>query len=399
VTKLDRHIFTRLLYAIAAVMTVIAVEQLFQHSRSVYPLLISGNLSFGQLLLLWLNLFPLIFYHSLPEIASIAIAIQIHRWIDNNELLTMRNAGMSCARVARPGIAAVVVCALFCAANSLCLMPASWTRVETIRAQPLRAIDPALVVPEVEYQVEPGLSIEYEHRLADGTMKDVIVFDTRDQDGFTLVWSSGGEFLRVGQRSLLQLEKGTAQTKHGEELRRVEFDTLAVPLTMGDVVSPTPRTPGYYEQGIGALLHPPGGVRADAHQPGAWLMEGHYRIVAPLQCLGNGLLVLGLMIPGYRHRVGRWCRLSIAVVSGVATAVLPIPLMPLIADHIQFVPCFYLLAAGPAALGIALLLIGDFPLKKPAHRGLSALRSIGGWAFGSYGFKAALKPAHSSDIP
>jgi hypothetical protein len=54
----------------------------------------------------------------------------------------------------------------------------------------------------------------------------------------------------------------------------------------------------------------------------------------------------------------------LALISAVATAVLPIPIIPLVSNHLEFLPNLYLLAALPAAAGTALLILGDRPRRK-----------------------------------
>ena len=81
-------------------------------------------------------------------------------------------------------------------------------------------------------------------------------------------------------------------------------------------------------------------------------------------CVGVGVLVLGLLIPGSQRRAGRLVRLLAAIVSALAAATLPTPLTTVAIHHLEFLPCFYLLALVPAIVGAALLLSGDAPVRR-----------------------------------
>src|SRR5260370_22623771 len=94
-----------------------------------------GALSLARLLLIWLHILPVIFYHATPEIVSIAVACRYYQWIENNEVLTLRSAGRSSCQISCPGIIVAVLAALFCALNSLYLLPLSWVSLEDIPFQ------------------------------------------------------------------------------------------------------------------------------------------------------------------------------------------------------------------------------------------------------------------------
>lgn len=373
-TTLNRHMLARLAAIIAAVMAIITIEQLLQHSGPLYPLVASGEFPYTRLLVLWINLLPLIFYHSTPEIVSLALTYQYFRWSENNEIVILRNAGLSGLQIARPGIIVSGLFALLCAVNSLYLMPPAWSRVEDIRAAAANIFDPDLLQPGNQQEILPGLTIEFAGRQADGDLKDVLLFDTRGGVGFRLIWAQTGRLIPIAGALTLQLDNGTYHVPDADKLTSMQFDDMSIPVTMGVSLGQKNREKGYYERGVVELLDPPDSVRGDRPLLGQWLAEGHYRIVAPLQCLGNGILVLGLMIPGYYGRSARLRRTLLAALSAVATAVLPILLMPMSANHIEFLPSLYLLAVLPAAAGAELLIFGDRTRRKQ--------RAAGRWAEG-----------------
>jgi lipopolysaccharide export system permease protein len=374
-TTLDRHMLGRLSATIAAVMAIITIEELLQHSGALYPLVASGEFPLTRLLVLWINLLPLILYHSTPEVVSLAITYQYFRWTENSEIVILRSAGLSGLQIARPGIIASGLFALLCGVNSLCLMSPAWSQVEDIRASAANIFDPDLLQPGNQQELLPGLTIEFTGRRADGGLEDVLLFDTRREVGFQLIWARTGRFIPVADALMLRLDNGTYHILDADKLSSVQFDDMSIPVTVGDSAGQKNREKGYYERGVVELLDPPGSVRGYRPLLGQWLTEGHYRIVAPLQCFCNGILVLGLMIPGYYGGSARFCRTLLAALSAVATAVLPIPLITITANHLEFLPLLYLLAVLPAAVGATLLIFGDRARRKR--------RAAGRWAEGS----------------
>jgi hypothetical protein len=128
----------------------------------------------------------------------------------------------------------------------------------------------------------------------------------------------------------------------------------------------TERPRGFYEEPVTRLLNPPIAVRDDSRMLAQWLVEGHRRIVNPLLCVGNVVLVLGLLVP---RRQGRRQTLLfiLAIGSAFATNTLPDPIITMAIRNIDLLPLLYLLPAVPALLG-GLLLAGS-SMRRPMLSG------------------------------
>ena len=360
-TLIERYMVGRLATVVAAILAVVTIEELLQKSQPVYVLVASGDLPLSKLLLLWLNLLPLIFYHSTPEIVAIALAYRYYWWGETNELVALKNAGLSGFQIARPGIVTAALFALFCAVNSLWLMPSAWTRVEDIRLTAVKTVNPELLQPGYQQEVVSGLSIEFAHRLDDGTLTDIVVFDAREDSQFRILWAKSGQFVEAEGKLVLRLEKGSYHVHNTTEWYTADFDSLSLPLRIDDPAALPPRVHGYYEQDIWALFNPPWQIRGVPELRASWLTEGHQRISAPLMCLGVGLLVLGLLVPGNQSRTRRVSKLLVAIVAALAAATLPTPLASLTVRYLELLPCFYLLAVVPGVAGLGLLILGGAP--------------------------------------
>ena len=89
-----------------------------------------------------------------------------------------------------------------------------------------------------------------------------------------------------------------------------------------------------------------------------WLAEGHRRIINPLLCVGNVVLVLGLLVPR-RQGVGQTLMFGLAVASAFATNTLPGPLISMSTLNISLMPVLYLMPTVPAIVGCVLLAGSD----------------------------------------
>jgi lipopolysaccharide export LptBFGC system permease protein LptF len=350
--------FGRLIGATAMVAGVIAAVQVLRKSLPLYGLVMSGAISFEQLLVVWLHVLPVVFYHATPEMASIAVAWMYYRWIENNEIVTLRNAGLSCGEIARPGLIVAVLAGLFCAVNSLLLLAPSWRAVEDIRYQALAHVGIDSLQPGYQQQVIPGVSLAFARRGRDGvTLEDVVVLDRRKEHKAIDIWAQRGGLALASQDRVLWLEHGVYLVRRDGKMERVAFETFSLPLDISLFDDRSPAIGGVYEEAFLRLLSPPDGIREDALRSAAWQTEGHRRLINPLLCCGSVVLVLGLLIPGRQARrfAGR-IRFLIAVLLSLSTNILPNPVFEIASRNIELLPFLYLLPTVPGILGVLLLI-------------------------------------------
>jgi len=350
----------RLTVTTAAIMSVIVVEQILEKSRKLYDLVMAGALPLHRLLLIWFHILPVIFYHASPEIVSIAVAWRYHQWIENNEVLTLRSAGRSCLQIAYPGIVAAVLFASFCALNSLCLLPPSCGILEDIRLEALT--NPSVDALQAGYQQEiiPGLSVGFARRTLDSSiLEDIVVLDSRKEDAFINIWARRGRLLRTDEDLLLLFDRGAYIVRTTTGTEKVDFDTFSLPLESGMLGGMTAHARGFYEEPVTRLLNPPSEVRNDTLVWAQWLAEGHRRIINPLLCVGNVVLVLGLLVPRRQGDFRLKILFLLAVASALATNTLPDPIVLMAIRNIDFLPLLYLLPVVPAIAGWLLLVGSD----------------------------------------
>jgi len=356
VVTIHRRMLGQLTVATAVIMAAVVVEQILHKSPKLYDLVMAGALSLGRLLSIWLYILPVIFYHATPEIVSIAVAFRYYRWIENNEVLILRSAGRSNRQISRPGMTVAVLAALFCALNSLCLLPLSWAKLEDIRFAAAVNLGADGLQPGYQQEIAPGISVAFARRAPDGsTLDDIVVLDGRKEHAFTQIWARHGRFVENDRDLLLLFDSGAYFVHTANGIKKVVFDTFSVPVPIG---GPAQRPHGFYEESIKQLLNPPIQVRNDPMVLAQSLAEGHRRIINPLLCVGNGTLVLGLLVPT-RRRVGQTLMFGLAVASAFATNTLPGPIISMVTRNINLMPILYLMPTVPAIVGGVLLAGSD----------------------------------------
>jgi len=248
---------------------------------------------------------------------------------------------------------------LFCALNSLCLLPWSWARFEDIRFATAVNLSVGALQPGYQQEITPGISVAFARRILDGTtLEDIVALDGRKEHAFTQIWARRGRVLESDGVSLLTLESGTYFVHTATGIKKVDFDAFSLPLTIGAPGGAAQSSRGFYQESVKQLLNPPIEVRTDPMVLAQWLTEGHRRIINPLLCVGNAVLVLGLLVPK-RQRVRQTLGFGLAVASGFATNTLPGPIISMAIRNINLVPVLYLMPTVPAIIGGVLLAGSD----------------------------------------
>jgi hypothetical protein len=261
-----------------------------------------------------------------------------------------------------------VFAASFCALNSLCLLPPSWGSLEDIRLEAV--VNPSVdaLHPGYQQQILPGLSVGFARSSLDGTtLEDIVVLDSRKEHEFIAIWARRGRLLRADEDLLLLFDSGAYIVRTATGTEKVVFDTFSLPLGNGILGGMTARTRGFYEESVTRLLNPPSEVRNDRLVWAQWLAEGHRRIINPLLCVGNAVLVLGLLVPRRQGDFRLKILFVLAVASALATNTLLDPIVLMAIRNIDFLPFLYLLPALPTIAGGLLLVGGD--MRSPMFSG------------------------------
>src|SRR5262249_45100538 len=125
-TVAQRYMFHRVLGHTAALSAVLCSVILLLGTQSLLYLLAQRAISLRLFLQACTLLAPDPVYRGVPFAISIAIVNAYLRWGRNNEIVSLRMAGMSDRALAMPGLLAAAVATLFAASMSLYVLPVAF---------------------------------------------------------------------------------------------------------------------------------------------------------------------------------------------------------------------------------------------------------------------------------
>ena len=353
-----RYMYSRLALAFFGVMAALVLNEMLYKTKELYHLVFANVISMTELLTVWATLMPVVIYQVGQQMVAIALLIRYYLWRQHNEILTMRSMGLSCWQIALPGLMVGVCATIVSAVMGMYVLPESFGRAMEIRAAATTRIAPGMLIEGVQNAITPQMTLSFQRWLSSEIIGGVVLTQDRGPGDFTFIVADRGQFAEKNGTYVLVLENGSQLThKSAEDVRRVSFNELSIPLTAPERAVNSGH--GFYEQPIWKLLNPPEDVRENPAQLGAWLSEGYHRIINPLRCTGCALLLLGVLIPGLQGYAELIVRLLMAIALSFAENSASTIAFVLAQRHAEMCPFLYLLPLMSGGIGAALLFLGD----------------------------------------
>lgn len=361
-TLMQRHMLLRLLAYGGVVTLVFTMVVMLVTTSRLFQLMAQGAMPFGRFCLALTMLLPMELYLEVPLTVTIAVIFAYHEWIRHNEIVALRNAGLTDRALAMPALATAVAALAFTALMSLYLLPISFRVFEDIRYDAGYYNLTTNVLYEGYLQtIAPNLSLSFQKRIASDAIQGVTILDGRKADSFTYIFADRGRFVtedaKPDPERVIVLEHGSYIVRHSpdEKVTPINFDDLVVPLQTSDNAPRGRQWRGFFEERIDTLLNPPPEVRMNPADYGQWIAEGHKRILMPVLCLSYVLFALGVLLRFHYHRSS-----GVLHVLGIAAGVafwhgLFVVTHSLVTRTPSLAPLYYIVAATPAVIGIALL--------------------------------------------
>jgi len=161
-----------------------------------------------------------------------------------------------------------------------------------------------------------GLTVYAREIAPDGAMKDVIIYDTRDDNGATTHTAKTGRIARNGESASLVLQNGNVQQILDDgSLDLIAFDDYQIDLsdmmTRDQVLRRKPSDLYLHE-----LLRPNQRTYAGHKYRQELKAEGHNRLATPIYNLALIMLALCFMIRGEHQRMGYGRKIALCAAIG-----------------------------------------------------------------------------------
>jgi len=321
-------------------------------------LIVNRGLSITVFLEIAMLIFPRFVEVVLPIAMFLAILFSYNRLISESELVVMRAAGLSQARLARPALIMGGVGTALLLLLTTYLLPAANREFKDLQFEIRSHFTSALIQEGVFNTLTDHLTVYVRTRDRLGELGGIVVHDTRDPSRPITLFAERGALIDAADGERVLMLNGSRQQYDMQDgrLSVLSFERYTLELPTGN------DTPGVrYREPDERYFHEllnPDQQSLRSFGPGLAL-ELHVRLVTPLTALVFTLIPLACLLPGEFNRRGQGRRILAAIILAVLFEILDLGSKNLANRAISTVPLLYLVALVPIAVGGWLLLRRD----------------------------------------
>ena len=301
---LQRYFWTQALYPLLLSLAALAALALLTQSLQTLDLIVENRQSGLTFLYITILALPQLIGIIMPLAVFMSALYALNRLNMDSEMIVAKASGFSPWQISSPALRLGMYALIAHLIINLVIQPFAFSQMRgeilkvrtDIASQMVRAGE--FVTPTV------GLTVYAREIASDGGMKDVIIYDTRDESGATTHTAKTGYLARSDETASLVLQDGNVQQiLEDGSLDLVAFDDYQLDLSdvmaMDSVLRRKPSDLYLHE-----LLRPDQRVYATRKHRRELKAEGHNRLATPIHNLALIMLALCFMIRGEHKRMG-----------------------------------------------------------------------------------------------
>lgn len=323
--------------ALVVAFSLTAIVWLTQALRFI-DFIVNRGVSTGTFVKLTALLVPSLLFTVLPFALFVSVLFIYHRLIGDSEIVVLKSAGVSRFGISKPAILAGVGAAALAYFISLYALPASYRQFKDMQTFLRDNYASLLLQEEVFNTPVEGLTVFVRKREANGTLRGILVQDSRDRKNPVTMMAQQGQLQQTARGPRFLLYHGNRQEMRDGRLSYLKFDSYTVDLSFyARQASARDRKPE--EMFLPEMV---AAARRDPDRAGELMAEFHHRLVWPLYNLALATLAAVVMLTGEFNRRGNWQRVTYASLAAVGLVAVEMMLSNLVASNPALVPLLYL---------------------------------------------------------
>ena len=349
-TRIDRYLFRQLVIGMIAVTVGLTALVWLVSSLRYVEVVVSHGQSLVAFLKLTAMKIPEFVAVILP-IACFAVTLRIYlRLSDDRELTVMRASGLSQWSLARPALGVAGVTVVVGYVLSLWIVPVTATVFREYLFQIRNQLDAFVLQEGVFNQITPQMMVYARAREPDGTLRGIMVDDSRDKAHSYTVFAETGRLVLGAAGPQVVLKAGTRQEvdRQTGRLNVLSFSENVFDLSLpkGDIEQ---RVRDTGELGLRELLTPGPALAGRLDLP-RLRGEAFKRMTSPLNTVGYVMIALICVLSGHFQRHGGLMRPLGAVAAVVGLVAIGLGTDSLIARRPELVGLLWVRAILPGLL-------------------------------------------------
>jgi lipopolysaccharide export system permease protein len=362
-TRIDGYIFRQLALALIAVTCGLAALVWLTQSLRFIELVLDRGLSLAVFVELTGLMLPSFFAVILPITTFVVTLFVYVRLASDRELVVLRAAGLSQWALARPAVFLAAVATGTVMLLNLWLVPLSHAAFRQWQFEIRNQMAAILLQEGVFSSVGNDLTVYARYRDADGTLRGILVHDSREAGQPVTILAEQGRLAVTPQGPRVTLINGVRQqvervsppagappgTAPTTRLTALSFAENSIDLARATRSEET-RNRDSRERSVEELLNPDPAERLPDRDIRKFYAEAHQRLSAPFTALSFALVGLAAALTGEFRRHGGGWRIAIGIGAVVGLLAIGLGIGNAAARDNAFVPFIWVHAVAPGVL-------------------------------------------------
>ncbi len=338
-----KYILLRLIGPMALISFSLAAILWLAYSLRFIDLIVNRGLDVGTFLYLSSLLIPYILWPVIPIALFISVITVYQKMMADSELVALSSAGVSRIGLLKPALyfATVVMVIVFLIGSYF--LPAAYREFKDMQTF-IRDNYASLLLQEgVFTSPTEGFTVYIRERTGDGTLKGIVVHDSRKKSAPTTYMASEGHLVQGANGPVMMLDNGNRQQiEYGEDqFSFLFFERYALDLNFFTKNNLGSRFRKANERYLSELFSPTDVT--NELQRRELIAEGHFRISWPLYCLGFTAFGVMSFVSGQYNRRGQPAKILLSIGMFITFLAAGFATSNIMTTKLAFVPLTYFL--------------------------------------------------------
>jgi len=293
-----------------------------------------------------------------PFALLITVIHTLNRLNSDSEIIVLTASGATAWTIVKPLASLALIVVAFISFVNHFAMPWSLRLLREIVQDVRTDLLTQVIQPGRFSSPEKGLTFHIRERSLDGTLRGLIMHDTRKPEEAQSYLADKGIIIKEGTRSFLFMTDGHILRRVGlatEPTQIIAFDKYAIDLDQFEPQTSGPPDLKPRERYFAELVNPGAESQSFKVEPGRFRAELHERFSSALYPLAFVLMAIAVVGQAQSTRQNRHARMGFCFLAGVGIRLTGLAFNNVVVLHASAVPVLY--AIPLTAIGLSLLLI------------------------------------------
>lgn len=313
---LQRYFWTQALWPLVISLSALAGLALLTQSLSTLDLIVENRQSALTFLYITVLALPQLIGIIMPLAVFMAALYALNRLNMDSELTVAKSIGSSPWMISSPIIRLATYALIAHLLINLLIQPLSFRQMRQELLAVRTDVASQMVRPGEFVTPTPGLTVYAREIQPNGSMKDVLIRDAREDTNARTYTAKTGYLSRTGEEARLTLKNGIIQQLEDDNsLKPISFQSYQIDLTEIMALDTVLRLKTS-DRFLHELLRPDLRNYSDRQLRKSLLAEGHARLATPLYNIALVMLALAFLVRGQFQKMGYGRRIAVCASTG-----------------------------------------------------------------------------------